>query len=168
MKKMILYMLFLLLSTLSYSEAKISIFENMKFENMNSTNLRNSIVGRGTLEIQADEEDFGKVVELTFVDKSLMTNGRNSMVIRKIEIEDKYKKFVINSKITHIDFTAVLNQKRINRDNKDARIVEGDYVGGIPIMVSIYKKGTIIGNMGVRSEERRVGKECRSRWSPYH
>ena len=23
-------------------------------------------------------------------------------------------------------------------------------------------------NMDVRSEERRVGKECRSRWSPYH
>ena len=25
-----------------------------------------------------------------------------------------------------------------------------------------------IGEYGVRSEERRVGKECRSRWSPYH
>ena len=25
-----------------------------------------------------------------------------------------------------------------------------------------------IGGMGMRSEERRVGKECRSRWSPYH
>ena len=24
------------------------------------------------------------------------------------------------------------------------------------------------GNVGIRSEERRVGKECRSRWSPYH
>src|SRR5256885_14906324 len=24
------------------------------------------------------------------------------------------------------------------------------------------------GQRGVRSEERRVGKECRSRWSPYH
>ena len=24
------------------------------------------------------------------------------------------------------------------------------------------------GKLGVRSEERRVGKECRSRWSPYH
>ena len=23
-------------------------------------------------------------------------------------------------------------------------------------------------NIGKRSEERRVGKECRSRWSPYH
>ena len=25
-----------------------------------------------------------------------------------------------------------------------------------------------IGGHAVRSEERRVGKECRSRWSPYH
>ena len=24
------------------------------------------------------------------------------------------------------------------------------------------------GNIQLRSEERRVGKECRSRWSPYH
>ena len=23
-------------------------------------------------------------------------------------------------------------------------------------------------DLGIRSEERRVGKECRSRWSPYH
>ena len=27
---------------------------------------------------------------------------------------------------------------------------------------------TILGERGARSEERRVGKECRSRWSPYH
>ena len=27
---------------------------------------------------------------------------------------------------------------------------------------------TSTGTNGVRSEERRVGKECRSRWSPYH
>ena len=26
----------------------------------------------------------------------------------------------------------------------------------------------VIGANGARSEERRVGKECRSRWSPYH
>ena len=31
------------------------------------------------------------------------------------------------------------------------------------------KDATMIGQFGVgRSEERRVGKECRSRWSPYH
>ena len=27
---------------------------------------------------------------------------------------------------------------------------------------------SIINQKGGRSEERRVGKECRSRWSPYH
>ena len=25
-----------------------------------------------------------------------------------------------------------------------------------------------VSDLGTRSEERRVGKECRSRWSPYH
>ena len=30
------------------------------------------------------------------------------------------------------------------------------------------KKHTTHTNNDVRSEERRVGKECRSRWSPYH
>src|ERR1039458_6703068 len=28
--------------------------------------------------------------------------------------------------------------------------------------------GNSLGRQGGRSEERRVGKECRSRWSPYH
>ena len=30
------------------------------------------------------------------------------------------------------------------------------------------EKNVITRAIGVRSEERRVGKECRSRWSPYH
>ena len=139
MKKTVMFILFLILTTFSYSEIKVSIFENMKFENMNSTNLRRSIIGKGILEIQADEEDFGKIIELTFVDKSLMTNGRNAVLIRKITIDKKYEKFVLNSKITHIEFTAVLNQRRIKKENKPADIVEGDYVGGIPIMISVYK-----------------------------
>ena len=28
--------------------------------------------------------------------------------------------------------------------------------------------GRFVNRIGTRSEERRVGKECRSRWSPYH
>ena len=33
-----------------------------------------------------------------------------------------------------------------------------------------YKEGSnvVVLDPDVRSEERRVGKECRSRWSPYH
>src|SRR3712207_2104359 len=30
------------------------------------------------------------------------------------------------------------------------------------------RPATLSGGLDVRSEERRVGKECRSRWSPYH
>ena len=37
---------------------------------------------------------------------------------------------------------------------------------------ALYPHMTVADNMGfalkIRSEERRVGKECRSRWSPYH
>src|SRR2546426_11249528 len=31
-----------------------------------------------------------------------------------------------------------------------------------------YSGGTSTSSSRIRSEERRVGKECRSRWSPYH
>ena len=37
----------------------------------------------------------------------------------------------------------------------------GCYVDG-------FSGGNLPGHGGMRSEERRVGKECRSRWSPYH
>ena len=36
-----------------------------------------------------------------------------------------------------------------------------------PSVVVIGEKGQTV-TVSVRSEERRVGKECRSRWSPYH
>ena len=32
----------------------------------------------------------------------------------------------------------------------------------------VYARGKSYVNPALRSEERRVGKECRSRWSPYH
>src|SRR2546428_145428 len=37
-----------------------------------------------------------------------------------------------------------------------------------PAAVSYSYLVTNTGNVTLRSEERRVGKECRSRWSPYH
>ena len=39
------------------------------------------------------------------------------------------------------------------------------------IIIVTVALGFVIGKGGIkvaRSEERRVGKECRSRWSPYH
>src|SRR3989454_11178324 len=37
-----------------------------------------------------------------------------------------------------------------------------------PARVNAGEVGTVLGGGVKRSEERRVGKECRSRWSPYH
>ena len=35
------------------------------------------------------------------------------------------------------------------------------------VLISMFA-GLFAGSLIMRSEERRVGKECRSRWSPYH
>src|SRR5256885_14208110 len=47
-----------------------------------------------------------------------------------------------------------------------------DFMSSGPIVVLALEKENAIADlrklMGARSEERRVGKECRSRWSPYH
>src|SRR2546430_16355134 len=43
-----------------------------------------------------------------------------------------------------------------------------------PLVITLNREGavfiqeTTVGIDALRSEERRVGKECRSRWSPYH
>ena len=49
---------------------------------------------------------------------------------------------------------------------KVAESVRGEYVLSITGTLAKRPEGTV--NPNLRSEERRVGKECRSRWSPYH
>src|SRR5256885_4691475 len=50
----------------------------------------------------------------------------------------------------------------------------GSGYGDVPVLSDVsLAVGTdeivsVVGANGARSEERRVGKECRSRWSPYH
>ena len=49
----------------------------------------------------------------------------------------------------------------------DVEVADGD----VRIAMTLTSPGCPAGPMitnDVRSEERRVGKECRSRWSPYH
>ena len=36
------------------------------------------------------------------------------------------------------------------------------------LLVALLILNLFPSNSAIRSEERRVGKECRSRWSPYH
>src|SRR5258708_14324350 len=64
----------------------------------------------------------------------------------------------------HVDYAAVARAAGVERVYGFAT-VEGlgqalDEILGVP--------GYVFAVLDVRSEERRVGKECRSRWSPYH
>src|SRR2546430_13152599 len=38
----------------------------------------------------------------------------------------------------------------------------------LPVLLFATVASILVGLLAGRSEERRVGKECRSRWSPYH
>ena len=78
----------------------------------------------------------------------------------------------------------ILSHNQKNKDMKegDLVMVSAEAVGlGKPMEAVIDKIETFMGQTlvtvtytqpdalsGFRSEERRVGKECRSRWSPYH
>ena len=43
-----------------------------------------------------------------------------------------------------------------------------DYVADFLAAHGVTDVFSVVGGGAMRSEERRVGKECRSRWSPYH
>ena len=57
-------------------------------------------------------------------------------------------------------FTAVFNSEMLRNVN--------DYMKRSDANPSVVNKLRKCGSLALRSEERRVGKECRSRWSPYH
>ena len=53
----------------------------------------------------------------------------------------------------------------LKADNTKNVMIIGAGPGGLMAARTAAQRGH---NVTVRSEERRVGKECRSRWSPYH
>ena len=56
-----------------------------------------------------------------------------------------------------------IKEKLINRAKTNP------YVNFLGIDFTVIEEGRVEAHMPLhRSEERRVGKECRSRWSPYH
>ena len=67
-------------------------------------------------------------------------------------------KEIVESRNFKINILNVLREKRVYMDiysKNTIEIADGKLIAKFPYFV-------------LRSEERRVGKECRSRWSPYH
>ena len=130
--------------------------------------------------------------ELVFLDITASSDARNIMIdmVRKVA-EKVFIPFTVGGGIRTVDdFKAILregadkisiNSSAINTPNliNDA----ADKFGSQCVVVAIDAKRRADGSTDqtwaiikelhqhtayARSEERRVGKECRSRWSPYH
>src|SRR5256885_2781650 len=69
-------------------------------------------------------------------------------------------------------FTDVTEKSGIGRSGWQTGVCVGDYNndGRDDLFCTFWGHNILFRNNGdgTRSEERRVGKECRSRWSPYH
>lgn len=146
MKLLKLVAIFLIMSVASYSKIEVKVFKHLTFQEINSTDMREAVIGKGVLQIEAEEEDYGKVVEFVFVEKGVMTNGKTPIQVEKFNLADeKDKKIVIDRKTKQVEFYAVVDKRKIGRRAIDAKILEGKYVGVMPIAVNIYapeiKKG---------------------------
>ena len=84
-----------------------------------------------------------------------------------IVVEGRYDKNtlsqVVDAVIVELGGFAVFNDKE-----KQAFLRKLAKERGIILFTDPDGAGFVIRNRVKRSEERRVGKECRSRWSPYH
>src|SRR3712207_9175535 len=67
--------------------------------------------------------------------------------------------FVLNRKIIEREFALSGSEQNPDLTDKDWKLLLSRVKPGMPEPVQRFVD---------RSEERRVGKECRSRWSPYH
>ena len=87
------------------------------------------------------------------------------------ELDGSLTKWIYSSDTIIEGSTFTSNGLLIARYNYKNGVLDGKsyryYETGEVETIWIYEKGNLIEGKG-RSEERRVGKECRSRWSPYH
>src|SRR3712207_2910352 len=80
------------------------------------------------------------------------------MALSKVNTQfEKYGKYIFNNPAT--DFTSV--KEEVFSGTLDAE-------GNTSFLWKLPHAVHAPGMLNARSEERRVGKECRSRWSPYH
>ena len=76
------------------------------------------------------------------------------------ELNDNYAKLIVNELLPALEKDYNISK------NPDDRAIAGASSGAICAFTVAWQRPDYFRH--VRSEERRVGKECRSRWSPYH
>ena len=84
-------------------------------------------------------------------------------------IQDEWGQLTVTGEVL-VDDTGVFGTVVHPDSAAVSPLVSQYYIGKGIVTIKLEGESTArdIGNAPNRSEERRVGKECRSRWSPYH
>lgn len=149
--KKIVTIFFVVLSVISYSQVKLKIHEPMRFENINTTTMSDVIIGKGIIEIYTDdiENDLGKKLVIKFPEKGLMTNKKRWLKIEKYMMEESDKNIIIENERRLVNIYAVIDRTTINDGIIEAKVLEGEYIGFLPIVISQYTK--ILGKKAISS-----------------
>ena len=101
---------------------------------------------------------------ILFITGKLAEKGLRT-VIESIENKEfNYEIRNLNVNVAALLTTDMIERRICNIDSFDEIIIPGRVRGDLELLIKNIDKKIVRG----RSEERRVGKECRSRWSPYH
>ena len=122
--------------------------------------------------------EYNEIDKSVFVEEKIVNELRKEIAIQ----QKKGLPFIMTSVIIWLLILLVsildinMNMKNLLVFCCSCPLLPLSWIIGKLIKVDIFSKENPLGQLGfiftlnqmIRSEERRVGKECRSRWSPYH
>ena len=96
----------------------------------------------------------------------ILTIGGDGTILHEANLTLQYQKPILGINIGRCGFLATCEVDEM--EEKLAALVRGEYLLDSRMLLYVRVLDEAVLDEAVRSEERRVGKECRSRWSPYH
>ena len=93
---------------------------------------------------------------------------RDNSTLKNLMVIPIQKWKIATSKIIVLYFIGLLFAAITLLSSMIGGLIVGAELGNIGNKITVAAVTAVLYTTGTRSEERRVGKECRSRWSPYH
>src|SRR2546430_5214362 len=97
--------------------------------------------------------------------KVAVIDGRSNKVVTSLQVDSNPEAVLYDPANQHVYVTSSASVSVINNANKIIKTISVPF-GAVALAYDSVNNDIYVAS--VRSEERRVGKECRSRWSPYH
>lgn len=140
--KILKILLFLIFSTLSVAKIEVKMVEPMVFKALNTEALGTKVLAKGVIEISTDnkEEDYGKLLKFMFPKVGFLTNRKQWLKVEGFYIEKDKDEHIISKEKEHINFYGIIDRKNIGKWDSAPEIIEGYYVGYVPINIVQYGK----------------------------